>query len=199
MVFSIKKLNIADWITISRLLACPVLLYLIFTEQRDFFKWLVVAAFLTDALDGYIARSLKIASVRGARLDSAADASLFLVAMFAALKFELAFFTEHLMPIIIAFGFYMVQLIFAYIRYRKSSSFHTYLAKTAAVVQGTFFVALFFIGPLEWLFYLTLFFSIIETVEEILLISILPKWKANVKGIYWIALKTKQHENTKND
>lgn len=185
----VKRINIADWISISRVLLSIVLIFLLFLGYRFYFQWILLIALFTDALDGFLARRLKIASIHGAMLDSFADAFLFSVCVIAIVVFETSFVSEHLNLIVVALSIYLIQLSLAYYKYGKPSSFHTYLAKTAAFIQGSFFLVLFFLGTVEWLFYLTIAISLLETFEEITLIFIFPKWKANVKGLFWIFKK----------
>jgi CDP-diacylglycerol--glycerol-3-phosphate 3-phosphatidyltransferase len=82
---------------------------------------------------------------------------------------------------------FLFQTIFALIKYKKISSFHTYLAKLAAFLQGIFFLHLYFTGnPNYWLFYGMAFITAIELVEEICLVAMLDDWTPNVKGLYWV-------------
>jgi CDP-diacylglycerol--glycerol-3-phosphate 3-phosphatidyltransferase len=70
------------------------------------------------------------------------------------------------------------------------TSFHTYLAKTAALLQGIFLLLVFFTDePILILFYAAAIVTMLELTEEIILISLLPQWQANVKGIYWVLKK----------
>lgn len=186
----ISKLNIADWFSIARLLSTPFLVVLALMELRLIFAIVLFVSFLTDAIDGYLARRLKIASDHGAQLDSIADASLFVTGVFGVIWFETEFVIEQYLLISISLALYFAQLFMGLWRYRKPSSFHTYLAKIAAFVQGAFLCTLFFFGVIYWLFYLTIIIGIAETIEEIALIWILPKWRTNVKGLYW-AIKNK--------
>jgi CDP-diacylglycerol--glycerol-3-phosphate 3-phosphatidyltransferase len=82
---------------------------------------------------------------------------------------------------------YVLQTIFAVARYGKISSFHTYAAKTAAILQGIFLLLLFFIDePVYPLCYITAAITAIELLEEIILVWMLPQWRTDVKGLYWI-------------
>jgi len=84
----VKRINIADWISISRVLLSIVLIFLLFLGYRFYFQWILLIALFTDALDGFLARRLKIASIHGAKLDSFADAFLFSVCVIAIVVFE---------------------------------------------------------------------------------------------------------------
>lgn len=181
-----RKLSIPDWLSVYRILSVPFLIVVIFLDERIIFGILLLISFLTDAVDGYLARKMNIVTQRGAQLDSIGDAVTFCVGLGGILKFELNFVLEYIVIIVIAFGLYLFQLFLAYWRYGMPSSFHTYLAKLSAIFQATFMVYLFFFGVEMWLFYLATFLSIIETIEEIILIALFDKWKSNVKGLFWV-------------
>jgi hypothetical protein len=72
------------------------------------------------------------------------------------------------------------------------TSFHTYGAKLAAVCQGVFLILFFFLPqPSLFLFYLAMIVTGLELVEEIILVLIIPAWRANVKGLFWVLKKRK--------
>jgi CDP-diacylglycerol--glycerol-3-phosphate 3-phosphatidyltransferase len=174
-------------ITLYRLIASLVLILLICLEQVDLFKWLLALSFLTDTVDGYLARKLKVISLFGARLDSAADDLTIVAAMAGVVFFKTAFVNEQKTIFILLLVLFLVQNALAFSRYGKMSSFHTYLAKLSAVLQGVFFIGLFFLQqPVYWLFYTAALFTAADLAEEIILILLLPQWKANVKGLYWL-------------
>ncbi|MEX2336621.1 MAG: hypothetical protein WD555_05065 [Fulvivirga sp.] len=61
------------------------------------------------------------------------------------------------------------------IKYGKSSSLHTYSAKTAALIQGIFLIVFHLHEWVEWLFWLAIIISIVETLEEIIIIFIFAR------------------------
>lgn len=187
-----NKLQLPDYLSIFRVFAAGVLLILAYKGFRTAFSWLLVVGLITDALDGYIARKRNNTTEHGAHLDSAGDATIFLGAAIGVVLFETTFFEQHIILIVIAIGLYFIQLGLAYWRYGQSSSFHTYSAKTAAVVQGIFLVCTSFFGPWEWLFYVAVIISVLETVEEIILIFIFKEPVTNVKGLYWVQKEGKE-------
>ncbi len=64
---------IVNGITFYRTLTAPLLVFLIIYKQMDWFKWLLTLSFLTDAIDGFLARKFKVTSIAGAKLDSIGD------------------------------------------------------------------------------------------------------------------------------
>lgn len=179
-------MNIPNWLSLFRIFLAPVLIALMVYGEREIFSWLLLFGFFSDMLDGYIARKFNLTSDLGARLDSAGDATLFMVSLAGIAVFENEFVMKNLSIILIAFIPYLLQLGYAYYRYGKPSSLHTYLAKISALIQGLFILSVFFFGIYYWFFYLAVAISIIETLEEIIIIYLLKDWRANVKGLYWV-------------
>ena len=71
-------------ITLARLCAVPVTVWLILVGRFEMALWVFVAAGISDALDGMMARLLDARSTLGAYLDPIADKAL-LVSVFVAL------------------------------------------------------------------------------------------------------------------
>lgn len=184
---------IVNGITLYRIVAAPILLVLILTRQLDIFKWLLALSFFTDLIDGYLARKYKVVSILGSRLDSIGDDLTVLTAVIGLFVFKTEFAHKEFVILIMLFFLFAFQTLFALIRYRKISSFHTYLAKLAAILQGTFFILIFLLPePLYFLFYAAAVLTGIELIEEIILVALLPRWEANVKGLFWV-LKRKKY------
>lgn len=181
-----------NFITLYRIVAAPILIILLFVGNYILFKWLLLLSFFTDAIDGFLARKYKGESILGSKLDSLGDDLTVLAALVGVFILRYGFVKEQLFIIIILFSLFFIQLIFSLIRYRKMSSFHTYGAKVAAILQATFLVSLFFFEePIYLLFYLAALTTIVELTEEIILVAILPKWENDVKGLYWVLRKKK--------
>ena len=184
---------IVNGITWYRIIAAPILLVLIFTKQFDIFKWLLALSFFTDLIDGYLARKYKVVSILGSRLDSIGDDLTVFAAVIGLFVFESEFVRKEFLILIILLLLFVVQTTFALVRYKKISSFHTYLAKSAAILQGLFFILIFLLPePLYFLFYVAAVVTGIELLEEIILVALLPRWEANVKGLFWV-LKRQKH------
>jgi len=174
-------------ITLYRLIAAPLLVFLLIYNRPDLFKWMIALSFFTDAIDGYLARKFKVSSIAGAKLDSIADDLTILVAMASVFVFKPVFLKEERYIFIFLFALLFIQTIYALVRYGKITSFHTYMAKIAAVLQGSFFILLFFLPePVYPLFYIAAIVTGIELLEELLITHFLPAWETDVKGLYWV-------------
>ena len=184
-MLTFKNFNIADWFSFYRVIAAPFLLTLLWLGERDVFTWMLLVSYSTDAIDGYLARKLKIISARGSQLDSFGDQITFVVGLLGLLVFETVFIKENYLLIVIAFSPYIIQMLLAYRKYGKATAFHTYLAKSSAMLQGVFILWSLFFGPEYILFYVMIVISLLETIEEIALIFMYDNWASDVKGIYW--------------
>jgi len=181
--FSIALVN---WLSFFRILAFPVLVLLVLVNYVHIFKWLLLVTFLTDAADGFLARRLKATTTLGAKLDSIGDDLTIAASLVGMLFFYHTFLMEQILIVVMLFALFFVQIGFALNRYGKLTSFHTYVAKLAAVSQGTFFLAAFFFNqPYLILFYITSVITALELLEETLIVIVLPKWRTDVKGFYW--------------
>ncbi len=187
-----RSYYLVNSITWYRMIAAPVLALLVYFEQPAIYAWMLTLSFCTDAIDGFLARKLKVTSPYGARLDSIADDLTLAAAIYGAAVFKTEFMSEHLVPIVTMVILFVLQYGISLYRYRKLSSFHTYLAKAAMFLQGCFLILLFLLPqPILWLFYVSVFVSILHLLEEIILVFLLPKWATNVKGIYWVLRRRK--------
>lgn len=190
-MLTFKNFNIADWLSFYRIASAPFLLVLIGLEYRLVFAAFLLVSYLTDALDGYLARKLKITSPRGSQLDSFGDQITLIVGLIGLFYFEMAFIKVHLELIILAFVPYIIQMLLAYYKYGKATAFHTYLAKLSAILQSMFILFSLFFFPEKHLFYLMIIVGILETIEEIALIFMYDNWASDVKSIFW-ALRDKR-------
>ena len=94
-----------------------------------------MVSYSTDAIDGFLARKLKITSPRGSQLDSIGDQITLIIGLLGLFYFETSFIKANLVIILIAFIPYIIQMILAYLKYGKATAFHTYLAKISAVIS----------------------------------------------------------------
>lgn len=82
-------MNLPTWITVSRLLGVPILLYLL-NDPTERLRWIALVLFLvasgTDWLDGYLARKLNQVTDLGKFLDPLVDKLLVLAPLLALVE-----------------------------------------------------------------------------------------------------------------
>ena len=113
-MLTFKNYNIADWFSFYRIFAAPFLLGLIWLGERELFTWFLFISYSTDAIDGFLARKLKISSARGSQLDSMGDQLTFIVGLIGLLIFENEFIRTNYILILVAFAPYIVQMLIAF-------------------------------------------------------------------------------------
>jgi phosphatidylglycerophosphate synthase len=170
-----------------RLAAVPLLAVLAFTERGGPFTWVLVPALLTDIADGLVARMFRLETRLGAMLDSIADTGLMFVALYGVWAFHPEVLREHAWLCGTAVALWILEDVAALLRYGRLSSFHTYSSKIVANLLGFFVGWLFLFGFVPWMLYLAAGASIIASLEELALIALLPKWRANVRGLWWVS------------
>lgn len=191
---NLKKLNTAEYLALVRTIGFPLILLFILLGHRNTTAWLYIILFSTDFIDGYFAFFHNQESTRRAILDTLGDILLLLAGVYAFYIFETAFFTDHLVSIYIVFGLYGTQLMLALLKWNRPTSFHTYSAKLAAIAQVIFLSITLLFEAIPALFWFAVFLSAADALEDIILTLLLPRWKANIKGLLWFRAGRKKQE-----
>jgi CDP-diacylglycerol--glycerol-3-phosphate 3-phosphatidyltransferase len=178
--------HVPNLISVARIVATPVLLILALKEQEDAFKWLLLGALLSDIADGLIAMTFSLTSALGARLDTLGDTLVWIAVVVGIWKFHPALVTDFKIVFVLVIGFWVLQHIVSLLRYRKLTSFHTYVVRISAYALGIFVMSMFLWGVQPWLLYLAAGLSIAGSIEELIIIALLPEWTANVRGLYFV-------------
>jgi phosphatidylglycerophosphate synthase len=178
-----------------RIVCAPVLLLLAITGYQVAFTWVLVVALLTDVADGWIARGFGLQSRLGARLDTVGDSLIWYAALAGLIAFQRDVLAMHAGLIGAVVCFWILESVLAWLRYRRLSSFHTYLSKAAGVLLSVWIGVLFVFGHQPWLLGVAAALSILANLEEMLLIGLLPQWRSDVKGAWWVLRDRQQTRN----
>jgi len=178
--------QVPNALSLARLLAVPVLAVLAALGREAAFTWVLIPALLTDIADGLIARLYGLESRVGAMLDSVADTLLMFVSLYGLWVFFPDVVKDHAWLVGAAVGLWLLEDVLALARYGRLSSFHTYLSKIVANLLGFFIGWLFLFGFEPWMLYVAMGASIVASLEEIALVAWLPKWRADVRGLWWV-------------
>ncbi|MFP4520847.1 MAG: CDP-alcohol phosphatidyltransferase family protein [Fibrobacterota bacterium] len=186
---SVKLFNIPNSISISRIFADIALFGAVAFNSEKVFTFIFIYCAASDFLDGFIARLFHQKTPTGAFLDSMADFGMFGGAVLGLFFFKHDFISENYRPIIVLLTIELIKIFYSFIRYGKLSSFHTYSSKIAFIFSSIFIILLFTGRYYGWLFLISISFAIIATIEDILLMMVLPEWDNNKKGLFWILRK----------
>lgn len=182
-----KPYYFVNAITLYRIVTVPVLLWLLFTGKYEWFKWGIALSFFTDLIDGFLARRFGVTSIAGTKLDSIGDDLTVAVALTGLSVIHPDFILANMFILVVLVFVFLIQLAYALCRYGRMSNFHTWLAKTAALLQGSFLILTFFTGiPSILFFYIATGITLLELIEEVLLVHYLPEWKVNVHSLFHV-------------
>lgn len=169
-------------ISLARLSCVPILVWLAFIQDQQSFKWLLLAAGLTDALDGWIARHFGWTSALGALLDSIADVLLIVVAIYGIWRLHPQVFIGEWKVFAAVIGIWTLVHVVAVIRYGRLASFHTRLTQVGIILFGLFVILLLFYAFVPWFFYLAAAICFLGGVESLVMIPLIPDWTPDLRG-----------------
>ena len=160
-------------------------LLLAFSEPLSMMFWLFYGlAVATDLIDGPLARKLNVNDNFGSTLDTIADlffAICIMICIFPILEIS----TRSYILVGIVFLLKIISLIYAYIKFKKVVSYHTYFIKFSAVVIFAFpFWILFFDENLVILALAILQISVY--IEELFITRASNIPDANTKSIFHV-------------
>ena len=160
----------------------PVLLLLAWAGKPGAFLVLVTFAFLTDALDGLIARRLGQVSPFGAKLDSWGDLAIYGTLALGSWWLWPAIIRRERLFVCLTIGSYLVPVAIGFLRYGRMPSHHTWAAKWSAVLMSASAI-LMFAGVSPWPFRCSAPLFVLAGLEDVLITALLPAWHPNVPTV----------------
>ena len=187
-----RIVTVPNALSAYRLAVAPVILCTILGGHRTAFVALVIVSLVTDIFDGLIARRWHQETDLGTKLDSWADLVTYVLAMCGMAMFEWRFIVAHRVAFGLMMSCYLVAQALSLARFHRLINLHLYTSKAMGVVIGVFFTLYFLVAYIPLIFYGMLALSILNNIEEILVLSLLPEYRSNVPGLYWI-LRERRH------
>ena len=182
--------EVPNILSISRILMAPLMLVSAALGWGAGFTMFYAMGLLTDAVDGFLARRLHAESKRGATLDSRGDMAVALSLPIGAFLLWPAMMRSLIPYIVVALVAYLAPIIAGEIRYRRLPSFHTWGAKLCAINAGLALLVLFVTQNSLW-FRICIPLLVLESIEELIMIAILPRWHPDVPSL-WHALRLRR-------
>ncbi|MGH8548454.1 MAG: CDP-alcohol phosphatidyltransferase family protein [Methylococcales bacterium] len=175
--------TLANLLTCFRFVSAPILLWLAWHEHGIAFLLLLAVSFLTDVLDGFVARWTAEVSRLGARLDSWADmVSYCTIALGSWWLWPEVVIREALFVAIIIASYLLPPLV-GIIKFGTFTSYHTWSVKLAAAAVGVSLYGLFLDGP-AWPFRIAAMLCVAAAAEEISITLISSELYSNVSS-FW--------------
>lgn len=181
----LKELTkVPNLITLFRAVSIPVLLYLAFINSRQAFSILFTFSWLSDTIDGYIARLLGQSTEFGAKFDSITDdiGAVFLLFEAYLLFPELA--KEYGLYVLISLFLLAIGYLFRIFK-AKNVGIHLYSSKVTAFLLGFFFFILLYFGFNPYLFWIGMALSYLSNLELILVIIFRKRVDENTRSLFF--------------
>jgi phosphatidylglycerophosphate synthase len=176
------RFNVANALTVGRMVAVPFLLAASWHGRHDIFFGLAAYCMLSDIFDGRIARWLGQSSEFGARLDSWADLMMILAGPICAVWLRPELVRSEAIGVAIVVGGSVLAVIIGYAKFGRLTSYHTTAARLTAYLAGAgAIIAITWGWP--WLFRLGAAVAVYSVLEEIAITFTLKQWTANVSSI----------------
>lgn len=176
-------MTIPNLLTMSRIIGSPVLVLLGVWQLPLALAILAVLLIVTEWLDGYLARKLKVESAIGARLDTVADALFYSSLLLAVACLVPQRLVREWIWFSLAIGSYLGSWFFSWTKFGCLPSYHTWMAKLAwcLVAPG---IMLMVLGWDVWLFRFSMVFVLVTNLEAILITRQLKEVEVDVPSIW---------------
>ena len=170
----------------------PVIGVLALSEERTLFIVFLCISFVTDVLDGLIARAWNLCTKIGSRLDSIADELTYVAALVGIFQFEYHTLKPHLAILYVFIGLLVLGTLIPLAKFKRTPSFHLYSFKANALLQGLFILDLFVFGLDVSLYYFVMSFGILACLEVICVALVLDEPISDAKSLYWVLRKKRR-------
>lgn len=181
------RLNISNLLSGFRIAAAPVLLYLAWVGRPNLFLALLAVSLISDSVDGFLARKLNWASEFGTRLDSWGDFATYMTVPLCAWWLWPDILKREAPYVIVVICAFVIPALVGFLKFKRLPSFHTWSAKTAAVLMSVA-VLLLFMADIAWPFRCAAVFQALVACEEVAITFLLSEWRGNVPSL-WHATK----------
>lgn len=181
-----QVLNVPNALTAVRVLGSLVLIGLAVSGQATAFICVYVFLVLTDWFDGKLAILLHQRTVFGSRLDSFADALLYVTLLFGMCLLQWEFVARHAAWIIPAVATYLLSATTGLVKFRRLPSYHTYAAKTSANLFNIAVVCILF-NWIQWPFFVAMSAIVVTNLEATAISFVLRKPRVDVRTIFHAA------------
>jgi phosphatidylglycerophosphate synthase len=176
-------------LTAVRFILVPVLWVFAFLGFREYIGLGILIGGLTDALDGFVARRMKLVSDFGSKFDSIADQFLQLSAIVWIFMLQPEVFSENPLLSLMALVTYLLSLLVGLVKFKRIANLHLYLSKVVGVFLFLFIVHTFIVGQYnKILFMLACVGFILSSAETLVLQLISNSVDEHIGSLFFLYL-----------
>ena len=187
-------MNIPNILSLYRLITFPFLFALVLAGFENIFSILICINLITDLLDGLIARTFKMQTEIGAKLDSIADMGTYINAFLGIFLFKFQEIEPYIISFIVFMSLFVFSHILSLIKFGRLPSLHLYSWKIGGYIQGIFFFMLFTVGFFKIYYIIMITWGILAFSEHIIIQLVIKKMISNAKGLYWVLADKKNNK-----
>ena len=170
-------------ISALRIFIAPLLLALALLQEEHWFLGVLLFSALTDVVDGFLARRLKMTTPLGAHLDSWGDFTIYsTMAVCAWILWPEITRRELLFYSMILFSF-LLPAVVGLVRFGKVTGYHTWAVKIAVFATFAGYILLY-ADLSRWPFVIASILCVIAGSEEILISLTLREERTDVRSIF---------------
>lgn len=175
-----------------RLIAAPFLLLLAFLGYKIFFLIILALSLLSDAVDGFIARKLNVSSDIGTKLDSWGDLATYVTVPLCAWWLWPDILRREAFFVLLVICAYIFPITIGFFKFKRLTSYHTWLAKLSTVIMGPA-IFILFIFDTTWPFWIAAIIQALSGIEEVLITLYLTKPQDNVQTLWHVRKQNRIH------
>jgi len=180
-----SRFNLANILTSIRLAAVPFLVYFAATGRSREFFYLWIFAVSTDVLDGWVARTFRLKTPLGARLDSTADFLIYLATIYGIYALKWNEFGPYRTAALILLFYFLFADILSLLKFGQISSLHLYSWKLGGLLQFAFVFWLFFKGFNPFLFKVVFVWTSVAFLENIFIQLKMKNYVSNQRHLFY--------------
>ena len=175
--------KIPNILSVSRIVSAPIMLIVSLYGLSNVFLVIFLVAFISDGLDGFIARRFNCESEVGGRLDTWGDFAVFSLLPFCAIILWPEKVLQEMAYILGAVVSIIIPIAYGIVKFKEFISFHTILSKISLFMLGVSTLVMF---VFDWhlLFKIAVFIQIVSGFELVLIVHNVKIYKSNIKSIF---------------
>ncbi len=180
-----RPVQLIPWILIVfRVLGCPLMVVAAYRGWPGIaLGTIVFLALLSDIYDGILARRWGCETATLRVTDSIADTIFYLGVVAGLWIREPQVLRGNWKLLAVLFGLEGLRYLFDFAKFRRTASYHSYLAKTWGLVIGVAVIGVLSFGGLRPLIWVALYLGIAVNLEGLAMSLMLPRWQNDVKTL----------------
>ena len=144
------------------------------------FAGVILTAFVSDVLDGVVARKLGVATAELRHLDSRVDLVFYATAAWTVWRLHPDVVRTIAIPALIVIGLDVVRHVFDFLKFGRDAAYHAWSSKAWGLSLAGSLVLLMGFGRVNPLVPITVVLGLIAQVEGLLISVVLPAWTHDV-------------------